>query len=906
MPMKKKLHFKSFIVFLPLIFAFYAFAFYSSGEKANEKKREAGERFTKQEKQPLSVQAEMAVCSHLSPMTVPPVAGFEASATEVCAGGCIQFTDLSLNNPTSWLWSFDGVWPVSSTDPGPVNVCFNVPGTYTISLQVTNQWGTDIEVKTDYITVFPNPDVDLGNDTTICDGDTLILDAGAGPFTYQWHPSGNTHQIVVTTGGSYSVTVIDPNGCWGRGAVNVNVLQQMNAGILTNDTIVCEYETAFMLFATDSGGVWAGAGITNPANGWFNPSTAGTGIHEISYTIAGLCGDSDTILITVIQSPSVNLGNDTTICTGDTLLLDAGSNGVTYLWSTGDTTQIIAVFTTGIYSVTVTDSLSCYGFDSVYVLVTDYLFADIVSAGPFCSNDTAIQLIAYDTGGVWSGPGITDTSGGWFDPSVAGDGIHQIIYHISGSCGDTDSTEITVLPAPLINLGNDTILCVNDTIVLDAGSGNDSYLWSTGDTTQTITVLNSGSYSVIVSNTAGCYETDSIYVEIIDYWNAEIITTGPFCSNEGLIQMEATDQGGLWYHEFGNIDPTTGLFNTTYAGAGIHMIIYTIPDPCGDYDTVYITVYAAPEIPGWNDTIICLPDTLILDAGSTGFETYLWSTGDTTQTIVVYSDGLYSVTISNDECVSVDSIQVTFEPQLDATIYNQGPFCLDDDPVHFSAVDDGGIWSGNGISSGGLFDPYIAGPGDHIIVYMIDGICGDTDSITVTVFDSPILTTEHTDETCEGYNNGTATVIISGGTPPYVIQWSNGGTTEMITGLAPGTYYVTVTDVNGCEANDWVHVYPGPECNSICVNCNGICNGNSGFFPGITGGDGSLSEITGVELKIFSRWGELVFESNDMNNKWYGDYKGQPLEPAVFVFFIKLVLFNGDVVTQTGDVTLIR
>jgi len=348
---------------------------------------------------------------------------------------------------------------MTSSDPGPVNVCFNIPGTYTITLQVSNVFGTDTEIKTGYITVYPNPVIDIGSDTTICEGDTLILDAGSGPYTYQWSPSGNTQQIAVTTSGSYGLTVTDPNGCFGRDALYVTVLQQMNASIISNDTLVCENGTAFQLFASDTGGVWNGPDMTNSPAGWFNPSMSGTGVHTVTYSISGICGDTDTISVTVVPLPEVFLGNDTIICTGDTLWLDAGEQGLYYLWSTGDTSRIISVVTSGMYSVTVTDSLQCQSSDSIYIIVTDHLYADIDSVGPFCSNEQAVQLTALDPFGTWSGNGITDPVNGWFDPNVAGEGVHQIVYHISGACGDTDTTEIIVLQAPVINLGNDTVIC---------------------------------------------------------------------------------------------------------------------------------------------------------------------------------------------------------------------------------------------------------------------------------------------------------------------------------------------------------------------------------------------------------------------------------------------------------------
>jgi len=840
-------------------------------------------------------------------LTVPPSADFEANRTSVCAGECVVFTDLTTNSPSSWTWTFDGGWPQTHNGQGPVSVCYITPGIYAVTLEVSNVWGTDIEIKTSYITVYPSPVIDIGSDTTICEGDTLWLNAGSGYFSYEWHPSGIDQTYEVTTSGPYAVTVVDANGCWGRDAINVVVLPRPEAHINNYDSIVCIDHLPFQFTAIDTGGVWSGQGITNLATGWFHPAIAGPGTHMIVYEIPGICGVSDTAYIHVVLIQAVNLGNDTIICTGDTLLLLAGSGYEHYVWSTGDTSQTISVTTSGYYSVTVSDEFACQASDTIYVLVTDPLYASIDPVDPFCANDPEYQLAAQDSGGVWSGNGITDPGLGLFDPWTAGPGIHQIIYHISGTCGDTDSISITVLESPELNIGNDTTICIQDSLILDAGFGHETYLWSTGDSSQSIVVYTTGLYSVTVSNVLNCFSVDTIEVIVAQYTDATILTLGPYCSNEGSVQLQAVDSGGVWFNPDGFVDANSGLFYTDIAGPGVHQIVYTTQSPCGDTDTVFITVYQAPEVLFPLDTIICLPDSLILDAfGGTLDEIYIWSTGDTTQTLVVTADGTYTVTVTNEHCSAEAFITVTFKPQLDATIYPYGPFCEDDDPLQFYAVDYGGIWYGTGITPFGYFSPVDAGPGDHLIMYEIIDICGDWDTIIVRVNESPTIEITKTDETCIGYNNGTATVIITGGTPPYSILWSTGETTETIKNLSPGVYTVTVIDANGCHVTEEVIIDPGVNCDQICIGNCGICNGFPGFFPDIIGGDGTLTEIKDVHLLIFSRWGEKIFESNDINNRWDGTYKGQDLEPAVFVFLLKLTLFDGQIIQQVGDVTLIR
>ena len=130
---------------------------------------------------------------------------FVANLTTVCLGDTITFTDSTTNNPTSWNWDFgDGN---SSTAQNPTHV-YATAGTYDVKLVVTNGSNSDSITKTGYIMINAPPTVDLGNDTTsICQGDSVLLDAGAGHTSYLWSTGDTTQTIYASSSGSYSVTV---------------------------------------------------------------------------------------------------------------------------------------------------------------------------------------------------------------------------------------------------------------------------------------------------------------------------------------------------------------------------------------------------------------------------------------------------------------------------------------------------------------------------------------------------------------------------------------------------------------------------------------------------------------------------------------------------------------------------
>jgi len=140
-----------------------------------------------------------------------PVALFSAPH-HICPGTCTDFTNLSING-TSFLWTFAGANPSTSTDVNPLNICYNTPGSYSVSLIATNANGSDTITLNNYITVYPYP-APQGISQS---GDTLFANQGA--VSYQWYHSGNIipgateYFYVATEGGDYNVVATDVNGC---------------------------------------------------------------------------------------------------------------------------------------------------------------------------------------------------------------------------------------------------------------------------------------------------------------------------------------------------------------------------------------------------------------------------------------------------------------------------------------------------------------------------------------------------------------------------------------------------------------------------------------------------------------------------------------------------------------------
>jgi gliding motility-associated-like protein len=285
--------------------------------------------------------------------------------------------------------------------------------------------------------------------------------------------------------------------------------------------------------------------------------------------------------------PIVKLGEDTTVCTNTTYPLVAGP-GQSYLWSTNATTQAINIATSGTYAVTVTDSIGCTASDAIAITVFPRPVASIVPSGPvnFC-NGGDVELNAFGPTWLayqWNVSGITSSSF-----TVSSQGTYQVIAYDIHNCADTsDAITVTVYPDPQLELGPDTVLCENETILIDAGPWP-TILWSWGLTDQSYFVTFTGVYVVNIADTNGCEAVDSISVVFNEIPVIDLGTSTTVCPGVPVL----LDAGpGYTIYDWSNnassqaISPTVGTYN----------VVVTDSNGCvGTSNTVVIDNY--PTLP---------------------------------------------------------------------------------------------------------------------------------------------------------------------------------------------------------------------------------------------------------------------------------------------------------------------
>ena len=237
---------------------------------------------------------------------------------------------------------------------------------------------------------------------------------------------------------------------------------------------------------------------------------------------------ADSIVVIVHDNPQVHLIDDTTICDGEKIILHASSSG-SYTWNTNEYSSEIEIHEPGLYSLETENAYGCKGADSMYLFVQDL---PIVELG----NDTTIcrgESILFDTKNI-----------GLIHDWNTGDSSHQItinyegMYHVTITdyvgCSKTDSIELFVNELPNLHLGNDTSICEGESIHLTTGHVGLQHAWNTSQTTNSIVVISNGIYSVVVSDSIGCSNSDSIQISVNQLPIVSIGNDTSICDGESV------------------------------------------------------------------------------------------------------------------------------------------------------------------------------------------------------------------------------------------------------------------------------------------------------------------------------------------------------------------------------------
>lgn len=847
--------------------------------------------------------------------------------TSLCVGGNFSLTAPA--NATFYLWS-DG-----STLQ---NLLVDTLGTYWVI--AGNVCGSDTD-SIAFNSFVQLPSVSLGNDTLLCNGDQVTLDAGAG-YLYLWSDGSTLQTLDASTQGTYIITVT--NVC-GSASDSVNLFTEVAPVVnFGNDTLLCIFASTLLSAPANATNYIWNDGSTNQ-----NLIVDTLGTYWLIATNA--CGvDTDSISFTAFaQAPAVNLGNDTLLCNGLSINLDAGS-GYLYLWNDGSTTQIINASAQGAYIVTVTNV--CGSLNDTINISNEN--TPLVNLG----NDTYLCENAIIT---LTGPSNA-TSFLWSDGSTSStfsvDTIGQYWLIATNLCGsDTDSVYITpIINLPVVTLGSDILLCNGGSAQIVADSGY-VYLWSDGSTNQAIVVSVAGTYIVTVNNGCGtAKDTINITTGVNPVVNLGNDTS--LCAGTALT---LSAPGNATVFLWNNDSSYQSLIADT---AGTYWLIAS--NLCGsDTDSITInSIIPLAIVNLGNDTTFCTGDSIQLNAGS-GF-TYIWSNGSSNQTIDVSTAGTYTVTVTNVCGTGTDFIQIGNETLPIVSLPNDTSLCSGNSIVVFAAGNatfylwnDGSTLSSITISTTGTFwvdatnkcgtasdtikilnvyqspsidlgndtsfcegesvqlnpgvyssylwqdgsvDDYfhVTQPGNYWVQVTDSNGCTGSDSLNVNnVYPLPSAFLPPDTLICSS-DGDQITIISQGSYNSYV--WSNGSTTNQITVSDTGYYYLTVMDQNNCAGTDTILV--GNDCITDSIGFPNV------FTPNDDGQNNTwhaTGNVAFFEVVIFDRWGVKMFSADAITKEWDGTNDNNKCPDGVYYYVAKYRIKSTDrTITHTGFITLLR
>ena len=851
----------------------------------------------------------------------PASAGPDAA---LCIGDTLA---LQASGGVAYLWQGD-----SLSDPlmaGPLAFPIN---TSTYLVTVTDSNGC-VQVDSMVLTVNPLPLAEAGPTLTKCGEDSIQL-AASGGVLYQWtpaltlsDPSLSNPLAAPDSALTYTVTVTDVNGCVNRDSVRVETMYAQATG---GDTI-CFGDT-LGLSGSHLGGL-ATAYAWAPAAAILDPSQADPQVFPVQTTAFVLtvtdssgCFDTDTVTVVVLPPPPADAGPDAALCIGDTLRLQA-SGGIGYLWQPGSSLSDATVadpqafpLATTTYAVVVTDTNGCTALDTVRIQVNPLPLAEAGPDRTQCGEDS-IQLAA--SGGLlyqWApAAGLSDPQAAspWADPLATT--TYTVTVTDSNGCVNTDSLMVSTMYA---DAGPDLAKCPEDSRTLQAQSLGGSpvrFTWSPAlglddpaVASPVASPLVTTVYVVEIEDVSGCVDRDTLRLEVFASPPADAGQDTALCIGTSV---RLQGQGGQDYRW----TPTASLDNPEAAQPLAQPLVTTAyvlavvdTNGCAATDTVLVTVNALPLVEAGPDQAICRGEAAPLEAR--GAVSYVWTpAGLVTDPFAADPlalpevDGSFTV-IGTDAngCVNRDSLFITvWQPPLAAADSFQ-EICIGQE-VFLEAT--GGVsylWS-----TGSRQARIRVAPANSTTYWVIpfgpQGCAGDTLLVPVRV-ERDLPQADFAPDPVEGFYPLPVTFANqSRFATRFRWDFGDGDSSEVRdpehTYQEPGDYVVTLVADNdiGC---------PSEKTFSFVRALNFTIFFPNAFSPN---GDGHndafqvvMRSIAVFQIRIFDRWGQEVYASNDPNFLWDGTKAGQPLPEGVYVFRAEATTFKGERIERGGSITLIR
>lgn len=776
-----------------------------------------------------------------------------------------------INNGQAWVTVSGGtpgytfLWNNSSTNDTITNL---TKGNYSVTIKDANNCSV---IKNILVDSLGGPAITDSIIHVKCFGENTgaiytTVHGANGPVSYLWSPGGQiTQNITNLTAGTYTVTVTDTNSCSSTKSFVVNQPTGLNISF-TSVTEKCNQANGSAIVAV-TGGTSPYSYQWNNGNTTNNIINLTSGYYTITITDGNLCTKRDSVFIGHTNGPSIsNFSHNLIKCHNDssgslTVNVTGGTPFYNYQWSgfplvNNATLQNIPA---GVYTVTVTDANGCTvnATDSLQNPPLMSISHTLTNAS--CNLNNGIAQINVSGG---ASPYIYNWSNGVTGATLL-DTLANSFYTITITdalgCIKTDTFTIQRTPATFIQLTSlNYVTCFglsngSITITPSGGDGNYTYQWSYNNIqTQNLNNIPAGSYDITVTDGTGCsYTMPDIQVSQPDTLIAQVTTSPTGCTSP---------TGSATANQTGGIQPYTYLWSTnatsqTINGLSSQIITVTITDNngCTATNSGIISALSAPVVNiSGTQNINCFGGTngfinTTVTGGNQPYN-YLWNNGSTTSNINNLSAGTYTLTVTDSaQCSTIITQTLTENPKIQFGLSLIAGPCNGGTPAIAISAPSGGVAPLNLLWSNGSTSTSAQATAGTVMTLTITDNAGCSRDTTFSMLSTngpQISSIQTTDIVCFGDSSGSATVNISGGTPPINIQWIGTlpvQTTATAINLKAGSYTCIVTDVNGCSAQSVANIN---HLNSLITPTLTITNASCGNSNGqivvnATGGGGT-------------------------------------------------------------------
>jgi gliding motility-associated-like protein len=782
------------------------------------------------------------------------------------------------------------------------------------------------------------------NNTCFGDADGAITTSptsGSAPYSYLWiGPGGfvsNAQNISNLIAGEYNLLLTDSDGC-----ISIFSVEILEAPQITISRVI----TGVSCFGGSNGTI--SINVTGGTPGYTYQWVGPNGFSSTNEDISGLVAGSYEITVTdvngctrtrvfTVPSPAdyvIDAVVTDVICSGDSdgaidINIVVGTGPFTFAW-TGPagftaTSEDIANIPAGSYSVVVTGNLGCTKTQTYTVSESNIIAVDPIVNNISCFGSLDGSIEVSVSGGIapyavaWTGPNGFVASGELIENLEPGDYSAEI----SDAAGCTQVFNFSVLEPSQIT-GSTTLLnpdCFGSftgelLAQLSGGSPPYSFAWTGPDgfvgTTAAISGLQSGMYQLTGTDDNGCSYIETIELTDPEEITISVVLTDPSCLNANG-SAEATAIGGtgtltyVWFDSGGNVLINESLLSNV--GAGVYTILVTDVNGCEVSEIVTLSDFTG-TVTGSVGNASCFGGTdgsidITAEGGLPPYN-YLWSGPDaftsTDEDITGLQAGTYIVTVTDaNGCVSNQAFDVLEPEEIAGNPVVTGFSCLGNDGAINLNVTGGTpdfiiSWIGpNGfVASGTGLTSLEAG----LYVFTIEDTNGCTvvDSVEMVAAPGIQIVELVTHALCGGVNTGAIEIQISGGLPPYLVDWSgpNGfsSATEDISDLEGGTYSLTVTDDAGCTETFTVDVLQPEPIQVVFDTVQPDCLADNGSISAtISGGTVSGDYV----IAWTDEFGTLLSSSVDVTGLGPGIYQLAITDDNGCVYEESIPLANPDI-----------